>query len=324
MKQKGQVFTLDMFLALAIISLVVSYSGLALEQARRQAETYVLRHSLEQTANDAAEVLVKTSGTPENWEADINGLETPGLTESERGHPLNNTLSIIKLGWLRDLLRYDNWQAYQNENAVGAVRALFGGSDNFEINIYGADGGVWWSMWPGWDVESSSGSENSLEVAVVKRPVVVRSGAGMRSEAKGLQHLTAGPSGQYYTLDFLVNRGELDVFDWYVLLRPSGSTNPSVKLWVNRTTGSPDFSFPPALDNNIYKMRYHGADYTAVPLTDADNGGNPNNYMRVKVTGNPSEWVDVFVVFLPRCSPSELAASAPDNVIATLEVRLWR
>jgi len=324
MNQRGQVFTFDMFLALALTALMVSYSGLALEQARRQTESYALRYSLEQTANDAAEVLVKTLGTPENWQADITGLETPGLTEDEKGEPIKNTLSIVKLGWLRDLLRSDNWFAPQNENAVEAVKALFDGSENFEINVYDTSDGLRWSVWPGWDSAGASGSENSLEVAVVKRPVVVRSGAGVRSEAKGLQHLVAGPGGQYYTLDFSVEPGELDVFDWYVLLKPSERTKPSVKIWVNRTTGSSDYNFPPALDNNIYKIRYHGADYTATPLTDAENDGNPNNYMRVKVTGNPSEWVDVFVVFLPRCSSSEFAANAPENVIATLEVKLWR
>ncbi len=325
MNEHGQVFTLDVFLALALTALIVSYSGFALEQARRQAEGYVLRYSLERTANDAADVLIKTLGSPENWQENIGRLETLGLTEEARGEPVRNTLSIVKLGWLRDLSRADNWAAQRNENAVEAVKALFGGSKNFEINVYDSDGGERWSIWPGWDAPgAASGVENSLEVVVVQRPIVVRSGAGIRGEAKGLQHLVAGPGGKDYVLDFLVKPGELDAFDWYVLLKPSETTKPSVKIWVNRTTGNADFSFPPALDNNIYKVRYHGANYTTVPLTEAENGGQPNNYLLIKVTGSPAQWVDVFLVFLPRCSPTDFVVDAPGDMLATLEVRLWR
>jgi len=74
--ERGQIFTLDMFFALTLTVLVVSYSGLALEQARRQADAYALRYSLERTANDAADALVKTLGRPSNWEENTETLET--------------------------------------------------------------------------------------------------------------------------------------------------------------------------------------------------------------------------------------------------------
>jgi hypothetical protein len=258
MNERGQVFTLDMFFALTLTVLVVSYSGLALEQARRQAESYALRYSLERTANDAADVLIRTSGRPSNWENDPRTLKTLGLAVENRGVPVWNTLDNMKVVQLRRLTENRNWTDPANASAVRAVRELFGDSDNFEIRgthtgllarwelaedddnelettLFGVEvrveaenqGGVmrveielgwngfrgrwvervpefvlvvegggilveaivragvveiWytaalWTIWPGWDVEVSSGVENSLEVAVVRRLVAMRFGA---------------------------------------------------------------------------------------------------------------------------------------------------
>jgi hypothetical protein len=388
-----------MFFALTLTVLVVSYSGLALEQARRQAESYALRYSLERTANDAADVLVKTAGRPHGWEKDVTILEVPGLAEENDGRPVQNTLDVRKLGWLRELCRSENWDTSKSE--IQAIMALFGGSENFEIKIistemlarekldedeefeldttlFGLDleveaenkgtvinvkfefedtkksgqgtdftlsiqednilvevvvKGGWievgykitlWDIWPGWDAETSSGVENSLEVAVVRRSVAKRRSGSIRSDVRGLQHLIAEPDGKDYTLDFWVYPGELDVFDWYLLLRPSEKTKPTTKVWVNRATGDADYSFPPALDSNIYMLRYHGTDYPETPLTDAENDGQPNNYLRIKVTGSPAQWVDVFIIILPRCSSLEFASDAPDTIPVTLEIKLWR
>jgi hypothetical protein len=157
--QRGQVFSLDMLFALTLTALIVSYSGLALGQARRQAEEYQLRFSLERIANDAADALMRTAGIPENWEENILVLETPGLAEVNRSGSLRNMLSVIKLGWLRHLCRSSSWVDPRNENAVMALKALFGGSEHFEINLYGENGERMWSIWPGWDVAgASSGS----------------------------------------------------------------------------------------------------------------------------------------------------------------------
>ena len=133
MNERGQIFTLDMFFALTLTILVVSYSGLALEQSRKQAEGYALRYSLERTANDAADVLVKTLGMPYGWENDITTLKTPGLAEENNGRAVQNTLDIRKLGWLRELCKSTNWDPAKGE--VQAIMALFGGSENFEIKI---------------------------------------------------------------------------------------------------------------------------------------------------------------------------------------------
>ncbi len=326
MRERGQVFTLDMLFALVLVATIVSVSAQAFEFASRQAEDYSTRYSLERVANDAADVLVKTSGWPSNWEENIGNLEAIGLTEKNEGEPIQNTLSIRRLGWLRDLCRRDNWEAQRNENAVDAVKALFGGSENFEINIYDENGDNLWSIWPGWDVPgASSGSGNSLEVVVARRLIAKRRSGSIRAEVRGLQHLVAGPGGKDYFLDFWVYPGELDVFDWYIVLQPSEEANPTTKIWVNRSAGNHDYNFPPKA-NTVFVPRYHGVDDDDIDnaLTDVENNGQPNNYLKVNVTGDPAQWVDVFIVILPRCSPFEFAVDAPDTIPAVLEVKLWR
>lgn len=394
MNERGQIFTLDMFFALTLTLLVVSYSGLALEQARRQAEEYSLRYSLERTANDAVDVLVKTLGRPDGWENDITTLETPGLAEENDGRPVQNALDIGKLGLLRELCRSVNWDTSKSE--VQAVMDLFGGSENFKIKLVrkellwreplaGLDyenettffgfeievdaenmgtvidvqvelgwdkevetgteraaeftlvvqaenfsvevivgGGVmevWskitlWDIWPGWDVEDSSGVENSFEVAVVRRVVATRSGT-IKGEVRSLVHIPS-PTWNDYTLNFEVGPGELDTFDWYIVLRPSEKSNPTTHIWVNRPAGgNSDYDFPP---DTIFSPRYHGADDPRIPNPLVEGP----NYLTIRVRGSKWQWIDVYVVAIPSCTSLEAARLAPDKVPATLEVRLWR
>jgi len=392
--ERGQIFTLDMFFALTLTLLMVSYSGLALEQARRQAEEYSLRYSLERTANDASDVLVKTLGRPVGWENDITTLETLGLAEENDGRPVPNELDIGKLGLLRELCRAGNWDPSKSE--VQAVMDLFGGSENFEVKLIRKDllwrkllaglnyenvitlfgveievdaenmgtvidvqvelewdkevetgteraaeftlvvqaenlsvevivgGGVmevWfkmtlWDIWPGWDVEDSSGVEKSLEVAVVRRSVATRSGT-IKGEVRSLVHIPA-PTWNDYILNFMIYPGELDAFDWYIVLRPSEPSKPTTHIWVNRpAVGGKDYDFPP---NTIFTLRYHGVNDPKIvnPLVEG------SNYLTIRVRGSKWEWVDVYIVAVPSCTSIEVARLAPDKVSATLEVKLWR
>lgn len=394
MNERGQIFTLDMFFALTLTLLIVSYSGLALEQARRQAEEYSLRYSLERTANDASEVLVKTPGRPIGWENDITTLETLGLAEENEGRVIHNELDVGKLGLLRELCRAGKWDPSKSE--VQAVMDLFGGSENFEIKLIRKDllwrkllagldyenvitlfgieievdaenqgtviyvqvklkwdkkvktgaeraaeftlvvqaenlsievivgGGVmevWskmtlWDIWPGWDVEGSSGVENSFEVAVVRRSVATRSG-NIKGEVRTMVHIPA-PGWDDYTLNFEVYPGELDAFDWYIVLRPSEKSSPTTHIWVNRpVVGNRDYDFPPS---TIFTLRYHGADDPKVanPLVEG------LNYLTIRVRGSKWQWVDLYIVAVPSCTSLEVARLAPDKVSATLEVKLWR
>lgn len=321
MNARGQVFTLDMLFALTLVVLVVSYSGLALEQARKQAESYSTRYSIERVANDAADALVKTLGSPYGW--NLENLETPGLAENVLENymkPALNTIDVSKFGLLRYLCASENWDEPANETARRAMENFFGGY-NFEIRVLDENGDEVWDIWPGWEPRETSGSENAIEVVVVRRSVTMRYG-DVRNELKELRHIVGGPGGptEYY-LDFWVYPGELDTFDWYVVLEPSESNQPQTDIWVNSTSGT-RFHFP---TETIFPMRYHGEDGEVEnALTDEENNGHPNNYLYIEVAGNPQAWVNVYVVAVPRCSPLEVVLLAIERMFSTLEVKVWR
>lgn len=398
MNERGQVFTLDMFFALTLTLLVVSYSGLALEQARRQAEGYALRYSLERAVNDAADVLVKTLGRPYGWENDITTLETPGLAEENNGEPVQNTIDIRKLSWIRELSRAENWDPTKSE--VQAIMALFGGSENFEIRITSTETlarekldegeefklkttlfglkleveaenegavievdefefgdteksgqgtdftlsilednvlvevivkGGWievgyrttpWDIWPGWNIEASSGVENSLEVAVVRRSVVMRFG---NMAAKSGKIGLGDPGLVIDNLEFEIPVGGLDTFDWYIVVTTgSGSERrEEVKIYVNRAVnGGYDYKFKSKKDKleDTFPDKHGGI--------EDDLPGRVHeglNYISLKVTaGNAEAWVKVYIIALPACSPWGIASLAKNVLPATLEVKLWR
>jgi len=314
-----------MFLALTLTVLVVSYSGLALEQARKQVEVYSLRYSLERMANDAADVLVKTLGRPSNWENNAEMLETPGLVEESEGNPVQNTIDVRKFGQLRRLVNNDNWVAPANADAVQAIKELFGGSENFEIKCFDENGTKLWHIWPKWDVENS-GVENSFEVAVVRRWVVMRYGemrvdSGMRIRAEAAQWTE--------NLVFEVYQGELDAFDWYIIARGGGKFG--VHIFVNRLpNGNYDYNFRQVdQPETIYPNPW--------PPIGVDHGGienDPNvitnlhegmNFLGLKLESKPAGgWSRIYIVMVPSCTHWENAGLALLRLPALLEVKLWR
>jgi len=176
MNDRGQVFTLDMLFALILVVLMVSCSGKALDIAVNRTGSYSARYSLERTANDAADVLVKTTGRPSIW--GLDNLETLGLAESVVGDlsmPILNTIDSTKFTLLRNLCSAENWSNPANKSARYVVENLFGGS-NFELRVLDKDENLLWDIWPRWAPGKTSGSENALEVTVVRRSIAMRYG----------------------------------------------------------------------------------------------------------------------------------------------------
>ncbi|MFH1821886.1 MAG: hypothetical protein ABH852_05565 [Methanobacteriota archaeon] len=319
MNERGQVFTIDMFLALVLTALVVSYSGLALEQARRQAEEYSFRYSLERTANDAADVLVKTSGRPINWAENLGKLETIGIMENDSdGNPIPNSLSMRRFENLKRLCSNGNWTALTN--AAQAVRNLFNNSENFEITLLNEITGenIYPPIYPRWDTKDTSGAENSLEVVVVKR--IVGTGVKIENITENIVHSQQPEKIKMY---FEVEPNELDTRDWYIVLNRATSNQPVVDIWVNRGISGPansDFKSPGTRDPP-FRVLWHGINYP-----DGSDYGFPENlhegtnFISTRVVGQGYP-VDIYVLSLPRCSQPQFLL-LPD--FATLEVKLWR
>lgn len=408
MKERGQVFTLDMLFALILVTLAIGCSGQALEQVTRRSGDYAARYSLERIANDAADALVKTLGRPYNWEENIEWLETPGLAEiTDEGKSVQNTLHARKLAQLMHLCRSANWDPAKSE--VQAVMKLFGGSQNFELRVIGtwalmdqtrvdieregtvggreyeleiegrggagreatveveievgdvgeeeveetgrnfeiavAVDGVWvwvtvrdglidvvysimiWNIWPGWDVEASSGSENSFEVAVARCLAAARYGE-LRQQSPLIIRYAGQPKESSHTVEFEIYPDELEAYDWYIVVRAGTDENriESAKIWVNRpATGSYDYHFRGAVDapERVFPEEHGGVEadtrvQVQPPLVEG------SNYLSVVVTSGPGGWVQIFVVAVPACLDYEDVPLALYKLPVTFELRLWR
>lgn len=97
---EGQIFSLDVMLALIIVTVILGISADAMDMASYKAQDYSLRFSLERTTADAADILIKSPGSPDEWEN--NGFSQdiiPGLAKKEMstGKVAPNTLSLIKI-----------------------------------------------------------------------------------------------------------------------------------------------------------------------------------------------------------------------------------
>jgi len=314
--ERGQIFTLDMFFALTLTVLVVSYSGLALEQARRQADAYALRYSLERTANDAADALVKTLGRPSNWEENTETLETLGFAEENGGKAVRNILEIAKFGQLRRLANYDNWDAPVNANAVKAIKEFFGGSENFEITIFDENGNEMWNAWPRWKIDERSDAENALEVVVVRRSVVSRYGT-VRYGSGDLLNENGGRT-VFSTDNFEILPGELEAFDWYVILLTNTTSGLPVEIYVNIDPNPPPthkFNPPYEPEGDFWPDEHGGMD-------EYLNVGT--NIITAVSEGKKNTWAMIYLVAVPACSMPENARLALSALTATLEVKLWR
>jgi len=326
MNRRGQVFTLDMLFALILVTLIIGCSGQALEQVTGRAEGYSMRFSLERIANDAADVLAKTVGRPYNWEESIETLETLGLVEVDEftGEALQNSLKVGKIGQLKILCKSTNWDPSKPE--VKAAMEFFGGSSNFEIKVVdGATRYVLWHIWPKWDL-GSSGVENSLEVAAVRRGVTIKYGE-IRADSGKLKRIPGIP--QIYPVWFEVLPGELEVYDWYIIAitgEKQVERIESVLLFVNRDVSATfDYDYKPlrdGLESTFPKI--HGGVEDNISPGELYEGWN---YINVRVeSGGAGAWVEVFVMTVPACTPWEdvnLAASRL-GVPSVLELKLWR
>jgi hypothetical protein len=325
---RGQIFTLDMLFALILVTLIIGCSGQALEQITANAVSYSNRFSLERTANDAADVLVKTVGIPYNWEDNVGTLETLGLTEMDEftGKPVQNNLNFWKIAQLETLCESTNWNPSKPE--VNAVREFFGGSSNFEIRVIDENSDyVLWDIWPGWD-NGSSGVENSLEVAAVRRAVLVAYGGIRYDTGQIFGHKQGGNPGKpedWGPFWFTILPGELKLYDFYIIATTDGSNGiQSVDMWVDKPEqGNSDYHYTP---------QSQGPEIT---LPNVQGGLQVNlpgrlyeglNYIWLKTVSQPGTWVDVRIVLVPHGTPLHNfnLASIQNGVPFVFELRLWR
>jgi hypothetical protein len=101
--KKAQIFSLDVLLALIVITVILGISADAMDMVSYKAQDYSSRLSLERITAGAADTLIKSSGSPDKWEEyKIKGDTVPGLAKKEVDQAVPNTLSFVKILKLKD------------------------------------------------------------------------------------------------------------------------------------------------------------------------------------------------------------------------------
>jgi len=112
-ENKGQALSLDLMLGFIIMTVIVGISADAMDIASYKMQDYSSEAFLERITTDAADILVKSSGSPDDWELyGMNQDIIPGLAKKDpdTDKSISNTLSIQKIDKLKenyDTLIYD-------------------------------------------------------------------------------------------------------------------------------------------------------------------------------------------------------------------------
>jgi hypothetical protein len=345
---KGQIFTLDAFFAVGIFALALGLLGSSFGELRGRVEAYWSDYSLERTANDAADALVYTCGTPTDWADRPESLKVPGVAENWENLILKCSIDLWRLAKLMEILRVGNWDS---SPAKASITRMFGG-ERFWIRVglreavlvagsYRESERVLWSFWPRWEPGQSQppGLENASKVVVVRRPVLLRTGRLLWESYVYLED--AGTVENQFS--FYLSQFEYDAFDLYI--RVVSDPDPAyridnVSLGINEDP--PRDPVADQEDGYIYEnwmgaenafpspfpaghwVIHGGIENDGLLKSPFSPGRNPNQ-LRIRVTGDANTWVLIQLIELPACSPPSLALMDLKSVrTGFLEVVLWR
>lgn len=123
--KKGMVFSIDLMLSLILITVIIGVSANTMDIIGSKMQDYSYANNFERITTSGADMLVKTPGSPENWEElrELDGV-TPGLAEidSSKMRIQPNTLSKAKINRLNEsydkLIRGKVIPSYYNSTLI--------------------------------------------------------------------------------------------------------------------------------------------------------------------------------------------------------------
>ncbi|AUB55366.1 hypothetical protein BK007_04600 [Methanobacterium subterraneum] len=309
----GMVFSIDIMMALIIITVILGVSADAMDIVGSKMEDYSYGNSLERIAQAGADMLVKTPGNPENWEKfpDVNGV-TPGLSDLEINKKTHsNVISMVKIKRLEE-----NYDKLINGNVIPS-------HCKSTLVIYPVDQ----SLEP-INVKDIGENDSSSEVFVENRTVLCNylnttemvfinardqsllssqnqfgdecphgEGTGSQSHEKvDYKNREAG----WVCYPLRVTDGMFNSTDFYLITDPASIEDP-VAMWIidrpeNRTEYTQLFQNKPILLNGMIEG-IMGNNSTAVLWLHVYSSGNPdkafNTHLAAFPKGTPPENVKV-------------------------------
>ncbi|WP_414469882.1 hypothetical protein [Methanobacterium sp. ACI-7] len=294
----GQAFSLDIILALVLITVILGVSADAIDIASHKSSDYSARFSLERVTTDAADMLIKTSGSPDNWEIYSDISATPGLADisPETKIAIPNTLSMKKINSLKN-----------NYNSLIYGKILPYGANSSMI-IYPSDA----SMIP-ICILNNSPSTSASEIAVANRTVLIpliyletiiysniHKGSIYEEICPNSYHTPTNSSGEpkWACKHFNITLSELNTTDFYVIT-DSADIGDNSPTWI--------IDRPERASNNETEEHF-SQNAISINQKIVDLLGNDAKgvlWFHVKTPGNKDRNFDAYIVSAPKGTPQE-------------------
>ncbi|MBU4536071.1 MAG: hypothetical protein KKF16_09715 [Euryarchaeota archaeon] len=97
---RGFIFSTDLLLALIVLTVILGLSAEVVDTVSYKMQDYGSRNSLERLAHEGADILIKSPGSPDNWEElNVGEIKYPGLSRVDYDHspPEGHLLSYKKI-----------------------------------------------------------------------------------------------------------------------------------------------------------------------------------------------------------------------------------
>lgn len=295
-ENEGQALSLDLMLGFVIMTVIIGISADAMDMASYRMQDYSSEASLEKITTDAADILVKSSGSPANWEkCSFNQNTVPGLAKRDNvtGKTIPNTLSIQKINRLKenyDALIYDKilprgfnsrMLLYPSNDSLAPITIMDTKTPPANCDITAANRTV------------------LLDFMDVKVAIYNNTHKGNLSGKKcpNPDHSVNNSYGkhEWACCNFNVTREELVSSDFYLIT--SGSVSDSARWAIDKANGcngtENQFYPAPILVND--KLTYALGNYSKANL-----------WLHIRTTGTPGNSYDCYIVSVPKGTTSEM------------------
>lgn len=285
----GQIFSIDLFLALIPIVLILGMAASDMDNLFYLVQGTVFQSSTGRVATDAVNTLVETSGSPYNWER-IGNTSVVGLAkyDSKKNLSVENYLSPYKLNALQP-------QHIQN---------LLGPEYGFYLNISRVDNKAI-------ALKTLGNYNTSIQNIVKVERLVVTSNLQLETSLEGLIRATGTP--RTYETIFQTNDITIEAYDYWVLVINRGYDSASIDVNTNPVVGQNeikhDLTEIKKLINDTYLKNQ-------MQLMD--------NIVTVRGQSTPGNSMDVYIISAPKGTPeSEINLENTKLRQCSFEFYMW-
>ncbi|MEM2289099.1 MAG: hypothetical protein QXK27_00675 [Candidatus Hadarchaeales archaeon] len=330
---KGQIFTLDTFFAIGVFALAVAQLGVVFSEVYGRSHQQWMTHSLERIANDAADILVYTAGTPLDWADNLATLRVPGLTENSGSEANRCVLDPWRISRFKQLIENDFYSGFVRERLFGNHRFLV--RIGFRKAVYQNGSYAVTENF----LLCGEMPENAVQAAKARRPVLLRGGGAklFASVDALLDNVTENQD----NLSFSLTESELSALDLYIRVSTDeASPVDNVRLGVN---GDPPSNLGEISKGYIYLFTMGAVEGFPNPSAAGhwvSSGGIENdvwlnpfrlphagvNQIQWVVRGEDGDWASIQVIGVPSGLPATLVRELdPEGLmIGFVEVIVWR